>query len=472
MSGGGVLDEILSHKRSELAARRSHVSMGELQARCRRLAPALDFEAALRPRAGERVRLIAEVKKASPSAGVLNAALDPVTQARAYAGAGAAAISVLTDEKYFRGSLDDLVAVRAAVSAPLLRKEFIVDEYQLWESRAAGADAVLLIVAALDPARLRDLMQAAKEIGLATLVEVHAAAELDAALRADAPVIGVNNRDLRTLRTSLEPSLSPAPADPAGPCRGERERHRLGRRRRAGPRGRRPRHSRGRGARAGARRVGQGARAPAGMIRVKVCGITNAEDARASIAAGADALGFNFVEGTPRYIRPEVAAAIIAELPAFVTPVGVFWDHPAGHVKAVAEQCRLGALQFHGDETPEALGEHSLPTIKVIKVTGHDDLARMDAYGRSSVMLDSPARWSQGEARAPISWEVARAAALLRPIILSAGLTPDNVEVAVRSVRPYAVDVASGVEASPGKKDADKVRRFVAAARAADLATP
>ena len=216
MSGGGVLDEILSHKRSELAARRSRVSMGELQARCRRLAPALGFEAALEARAGERVRLIAEVKKASPSAGVLNAALDPVTQARAYAAAGAAAISVLTDEKYFRGSLDDLVAVRAAVSAPLLRKEFIIDEYQLWESRAAGADAVLLIVAALDPARLRDLMQAATEIGLATLIEVHAAAELDAALRADAPVIGVNNRDLRTLRTSLEPSLALLPLIPPG----------------------------------------------------------------------------------------------------------------------------------------------------------------------------------------------------------------------------------------------------------------
>jgi len=214
MSGGGVLDEILSHKRSELAGRRSHVSMGELQARCRRLVPALDFEAALRPRAGERVRLIAEVKKASPSAGVLNAALDPATQARAYAGAGAAAISVLTDEKYFRGSLDDLVAVRAAVSAPLLRKEFIVDEYQLWESRAAGADAVLLIVAALDPARLSDLMQAAAAIGLATLVEVHDSAELDTALRAHAPVIGVNNRDLRTLRTSLDPSLALLPLIP------------------------------------------------------------------------------------------------------------------------------------------------------------------------------------------------------------------------------------------------------------------
>jgi indole-3-glycerol phosphate synthase len=215
MSGGGVLDEILSHKRSELAGRQSRVSLTELEARCHRLAPVLDFEAALRPHPGERVRLIAEVKKASPSAGVLNAALDPVTQARAYAGAGAAAISVLTDEKYFRGSLDDLVAVRAAVSVPLLRKEFIVDEYQLWESRAGGADAVLLIVAALDAPRLRDLMQAAAAIGLATLVEVHDAAELDTAIRADAPVIGVNNRDLRTLRTSLDPSLALLPLIPS-----------------------------------------------------------------------------------------------------------------------------------------------------------------------------------------------------------------------------------------------------------------
>jgi phosphoribosylanthranilate isomerase len=204
------------------------------------------------------------------------------------------------------------------------------------------------------------------------------------------------------------------------------------------------------------------------MIRVKVCGITNAEDARAAVAAGADALGFIFVENTPRYVAPDVAAAIIRELPAFVTSVGVFWDHPTGHVKAVAEECRLGALQFHGAEPPEALGEHRQPTIKTIKVAGPEDLARMEAYHMSTVMLDSPARWSEGEARAPISWELARTVAARRPIILSAGLNPDNVEVAVRSVRPYAVDVDSGVEAHPGRKDADKVRRFVAAARAAD----
>jgi len=213
----GVLDEIISHKRSELADRRRRVPVGELEARCRRAPAALDFAGALRPSGAERVRLIAEVKKASPSAGVLDGNLDPVAQARAYAEAGAAAISVLTDEKYFRGHLDDLVTVRAAVGVPLLRKEFVVEEYQLWESRAAGADAVLLIVAALEREVLRDLMHAAKGIGLATLVEAHTGAELDAALAIAAPVIGINNRDLQTLGTSLEPSLALLPRVPPGP---------------------------------------------------------------------------------------------------------------------------------------------------------------------------------------------------------------------------------------------------------------
>src|SRR5437867_6412506 len=207
----GVLDDIIAHKRSELSRRRAGRAVGELQTECRRLPPPRDFEAALRPRGPQRVSLIAEVKRASPSHGVLKADLDPVSQAHAYARAGAAAISVLTDEKYFRGSLDDLVAVRAAVGVPVLRKEFILEEYQLWESRSAGADAVLLIVAALDEARLHDLHHAAKDVGLFTLVEVHTVAELERAVALGAPVIGVNNRDLQTLETSLQPSLDLLP---------------------------------------------------------------------------------------------------------------------------------------------------------------------------------------------------------------------------------------------------------------------
>jgi indole-3-glycerol phosphate synthase len=212
----GVLDDIIRHKRLELAERRSRSPVADLQAACLGLPPTPDFALALRPRSPRRVSLIAEVKKASPSQGVLNALLDPAAQAGAYASAGAAAVSVLTDEKYFRGSLEDLVAVRRAVDTPVLRKEFIVDEYQLWESRASGADAVLLIVAALDREALGDLLQAAKGIGLGTLVEAHTAPELERALDLGAPVVGVNNRDLQTLATNLETSVRLLPLIPSG----------------------------------------------------------------------------------------------------------------------------------------------------------------------------------------------------------------------------------------------------------------
>jgi phosphoribosylanthranilate isomerase len=203
-------------------------------------------------------------------------------------------------------------------------------------------------------------------------------------------------------------------------------------------------------------------------VRVKICGITCAEDAQLAVEAGADAIGLIFVEGTPRYVTPAAAAAIVAALPPFVTPVGIFWDHPAGHVKAVAEEAGLGALQFHGDEPPEALAEHRLPTIKTIKVAAPADLARMAGYACRAFLLDSPARWSEGESRTPIPWELARqAVADGRRVVLSAGLTPDNVAAAIRLARPWAVDVNSGVEARPGRKDPAKVRAFVAAARGA-----
>jgi len=202
-------------------------------------------------------------------------------------------------------------------------------------------------------------------------------------------------------------------------------------------------------------------------MRIKICGITSAEDARLCVEAGADALGFIFVERTPRYVAPDAAARIIAGLPPFVTPVGVFWDHAAGHIKAVAEQCGLGALQFHGDETPEDLQEYRLPVIKTLKVAAAADLARMAGYRVSAFLLDSPSRWSEGEARPPIPWDVAAEAARRHPVLLSAGLTPENVAGAVRRVRPYGVDVNSGVEVRPGRKDPARVRRFVAEARAA-----
>ena len=220
------------------------------------------------------------------------------------------------------------------------------------------------------------------------------------------------------------------------------------------------------------------------MIRIKICGITNVEDAGLAVDAGADALGFIFVENTPRFVTPEQVAPIVRALPPFVTPVGVFWDHRAGHVKAVAEACGLRALQFHGDETPEELAGYSLPVIKTIKLPPISTLEGLPEYRVggfmdalhfsnvvSALLLDTTARWSEGEPRETLAWQRIRMMGSRHDfrvhIILSGGLTPDNVAQAISIVQPHAVDVNSGVEVRPGQKDPDKLRRFVQQARAA-----
>ena len=208
------LSDILARKRDEVAAARAAVPERELASRARDAAAPRPFAAALSPRGGP-ARVIAEVKRASPSAGAIRAGLDAPAQARAFAAAGAAAISVLTDGPGFGGSLADLAAVRAAVEVPLLRKDFVLDRYQLLEARAHGADAALLIVAALDPAALRRLLDACVELGLAALVEVHDAPELDVALAAGARIVGVNNRNLRTFAVDLAVSEALLPRLPA-----------------------------------------------------------------------------------------------------------------------------------------------------------------------------------------------------------------------------------------------------------------
>jgi len=211
-----ILERIVADKRGEVASRKRAAPRAELERRCAELAPPRDFEAALRP-AGAPVALIAEVKKASPSRGVLAADLDPGALAETYDRHGVHAISVLTDEKYFKGHLDLLAAIHDRVQVPLLRKDFTIDEWQLWESRAAGADAVLLIVSILEGALLGDLLAAAKGLGLAALVECHTAAEVDRALSAGCRILGINNRDLATFETRIETTLQLLPLIPPGP---------------------------------------------------------------------------------------------------------------------------------------------------------------------------------------------------------------------------------------------------------------
>ncbi len=205
-----ILDEILEVKREEVAVARGTRSLAQIEAAARDAAqawPTRGLRAALARPPGAPVRVLAEVKRASPSAGPIRPGADPAAIAAEYAAAGAAAISVLTDRRFFDGDLGFLARCRAAVSVPLLRKDFIIDPYQVAESRAAGADAILLIAAALDAEELAELAAAATAYGMDVLVEVHAVHELPAALAAGATLIGINHRDLKTMRMDL--SLTP-----------------------------------------------------------------------------------------------------------------------------------------------------------------------------------------------------------------------------------------------------------------------
>ena len=201
-----ILDRILSNKRIEVDARKAQVSQGELE-RITREAPAPSDFASSVVRRPSSVKLIAEIKKASPTKGLIRPDFDPVAIAETYEKSGASAISVLTDEKYFQGHLDYLKAVKDAVSLPVLRKDFIIDPYQIYEARAAGADAILLIVAALSREELSEFMALSEKLGMASLVEVHTSEELDVALEVGAKIIGINNRNLQTFETKLETTL-------------------------------------------------------------------------------------------------------------------------------------------------------------------------------------------------------------------------------------------------------------------------
>lgn len=197
-----ILDDIVAYKRDELAARKRAVSLIELTDRALYRADPPGFLHALQAQAGRTI--IAEVKKASPSKGVIRADFDPLAIARSYHAAGAAAVSVLTEKKFFQGSLEYLRRIRATVPVPLLRKDFLFDEYQVHEARASGASAILLIVAILDDPRLTDLAQLASALGMDCLIEVHDEQERDRALAAGATLLGINNRDLRTFHTTIE----------------------------------------------------------------------------------------------------------------------------------------------------------------------------------------------------------------------------------------------------------------------------
>jgi len=205
------------------------------------------------------------------------------------------------------------------------------------------------------------------------------------------------------------------------------------------------------------------------MTRVKICGITSAEDALAAVEAGADALGLVFVPGTPRFVHPDAAPGILRGLPPFVSTVGVFLDQPLEEVLRIAAGLKLHAVQLHGHESEAFSRGVSLPVIKALRVRDAESLRPIDSYPARAFLLDAYVEGRPGGTGTRISWELALRAKGRTPIILSGGLRPENVAEAIRLVRPFAVDVSSGVERSPGQKDHRKVREFIVNVRHADL---
>jgi indole-3-glycerol phosphate synthase len=207
-----ILDEIVAYKRRFVAQRKRRTPLEVLQGRAEGMPATKDFAGALRGR--DTLAIIAEIKRASPSKGVIRQDFDPEEIARAYEDNGAAAISVLTDEKYFQGSAADLMRVRKAVDVPVLCKDFVVDAYQIYEARAIGADAVLLIAAILDQEMIREYLQVAGGLDLDALVETHSRDELETVLRTNAQIIGINNRDLNTFNTDISTTIGLLPLIP------------------------------------------------------------------------------------------------------------------------------------------------------------------------------------------------------------------------------------------------------------------
>ncbi|MEA2623588.1 MAG: tryptophan synthase beta chain [Chloroflexota bacterium] len=510
-----VLDEIASRRKADVERELAGTTLHELaRAAAAGPEPRDQLGRLLRP----GLHLIAEIKRRSPSAGTLgDEHLDVAGRARAYAAGGASAISVLVEPHWFGGSLDDLRAARDATSLPVLAKEFVVDPRQLLLLRAAGADLVLLLAALHPRARLARLVAQARDLALEPLVEAHDERELDAAVSSGARVVGINNRNLRTL--VVDPELAErlrrlVPDDLLVVAEsGVRDERILRRWRaqgfdaalvgeelmRAGSDAASVRARTAALVEAG--RPPSAAEDPTAADRapfVKICGITEPRGLRAAIASGADAIGLNLVPGTKRALTEEEATKLarlcreIGGAGAGPTIVGVFADRDPAEVDAMARRIGLDAVQLSGAEAPDALDAIALPVAKVLHLSdavGPDEAAaavastveRARAFqGKPNLwrlLLDTQDATVAGGTGRRVPVNVARLVARQVPVTLAGGLNPENVAEALREVPATGVDVAGGVEplgdvVGRPAKDPFRVGLFVKRARAARTDLP
>jgi tryptophan synthase beta subunit len=449
------------------------------------------------------LHLIAEIKRSSPSAGEIAApGEDIVARARAYEAGGATAISVLCEPHWFGGSVDDLRAVRAAVSIPVLAKEFVVEPIQLPHLRAAGADLVLLL-AVLHPARrLARLVDRALEIGLEPLVEAHDERELERSLATNARLIGINNRDLRTLEVDTDRAIrlrSLVPDDRLVVAEsGVRNAATVAAWRAVGFDAALVGEALIRSAdpAAAARAFVAAGRSPgdpantATVPFVKICGVTDADGILAAVRSGADAIGLNLVAGTPRALELVEAVALARVARSLATPsrvtriVAITADAGRERIAEIVAAVDPDAVQFSGDETIDDVTAAGRPAWKAIRVRAGDDPAQVVeraraflAAGTERILLDAAGGPHPGGTGTRVEPAIAAAVAREVPVVLAGGLAPANVAEALRAIPAIGVDTASGVErprveGQRPTKDPLRVALFAKRARAARLDWP
>lgn len=500
-AGENILQKIAARTRERVAAEKRAVSLDEMARRARSKAARelaasktgefeFSFERALKARG---MSFICEVKRASPSKGLISEDFDPVSIAREYEAAGAAAISCLTEPFWFQGSDGYLAAIADAVDIPVLRKDFIVDEYMVYQAKEIGASAVLLICAILSDEELERFVALAHELGLSALVEAYEPGEVPRALAAGARIVGVNNRDLRTFEVDFGRSIDLRPtvgaervfvsesgvssredvaaleaADVDAVLIGETLMRAADKRAMLdGLRG----HV-GCDALAGAPRRGSKGEG-ATHVRVKLCGLSRDEDIDAVIAAAPDMCGF--VVDFPKSHR-SVSLARAKELGlrlagSGIERVGVFVDEDIENIVSLVNAGALDAVQLHGGEDAAYIGRLreaigcDVRIIQAFRVDDERDLAVAALSSADIVLLDS----GQGSGRT-FDWSLLAPDAPHRPnrpFILAGGLAPENVADAIRLVHPWGVDMSSGIETS-AVKDPEKMKRAVACVRAAE----
>ncbi|MFT5316679.1 MAG: indole-3-glycerol phosphate synthase/phosphoribosylanthranilate isomerase, partial [Candidatus Krumholzibacteriia bacterium] len=395
----------------------------------------------------------------------------PSTLARSYYRNGAAAISIVTDREHFGTSLADVANVKAAMPLPVLVKDFVIDEVQITAAWAAGADAVLLIVRMLDGQRLAELLRFARSLGLHVLVECHDQADIDLAIGAEARIIGVNNRNLATLTTDLAHGAAMMPGVPDFAIRvsesGLYDRADVERMANVGADACLIGHALLVSGDPGRKVAELSGIESEGKVRTKTCGITSSADAQMAHAAGSNILGMIFAKSA-RQIDIDRVQEIRRAVPRSRL-CGVFVDAEPSEVIATATACDLDLIQLHGDESP-AYCEHiaSALGLPLVKAFTAENATEENASAYSAVayfLVDLP----KGKSGIDISGAACRAAAknLVEAgydVFLAGGLTAESVNAAISEVNPFAVDVASGIEDSPGHKDPIKTRTFIAEA--------